>query len=257
MFKAVLLDLDGTVYKGNEMIPGAAEAVRKMRELGARVFFLTNASTSSRAKRAEKLRSLGLDAHEADIFTSSYAAAEYVHGNLPGKRVFAICEGGVQDEMGGKGIEIADDESADVVVVGLDRHINYHKLATAYRAIAKGAAFIATNEDATYPVEDGFLPGAGAMVEAVRKSTGKNPIVMGKPNTYMIGMVMKENGLKRADAIIVGDRLETDIAAGKNAGIKTALVLTGVSTAEDVKKLGKKGRPDYVLRTLGDILSLP
>ncbi|MFH2101506.1 MAG: HAD-IIA family hydrolase [Candidatus Micrarchaeota archaeon] len=257
MFKAVLLDLDGTVYKGKSAIAGAKETIEKLRAGGVRVFFLTNASTNSRGERAETIRKFNIEASREEVYSSSYASAKYVADNYPGKTVFAVCEGGIQAEMEEMGVEVVEDASADVVVVGLDRGLTYEKLATAFKAIHSGAAFIATNEDATFPVEEGFLPGAGAVVAFIRKSTGKEPLVMGKPNTFLIDMIMEEHGLRKEDVLIVGDMLETDILAGKKAGIKSALVLTGVATRKDVEKLEKEKRPDYILDSIRGILTLP
>jgi len=252
--RAVLLDLDGTVFVGRTAVPGAEKALESMRSMGIKVFFLTNASTRSRKSTVDKLKGMGLVASESEIFGSAYMVADYIATKHPGKKVFCVSEGGIQDELSLKGIEIAEDESADIVAVGLDRKLTYEKLATAHKAIAKGALFIASNDDATFPVEGGFLPGAGAMVAAIERSTGKKPIVLGKPNKYGVELLLKENRLKREEALIVGDRIETDILTGKHNGIRTVLVLTGVARKEDVSKLEEKEKPDFVL---GSIAGLP
>lgn len=255
MLRAVLLDLDGTVYRGKTAISGAADTISALRKRGVNVFFLTNAATKSRKKRAEVLESHGIRAAIGDVYSSSYAVAEYVRKNHPGKTVYSVCEAGMEDEILEQGLELVNDESAGVVVVGLDRNVDYEKLSTAHRAISKGAKFIATNDDPTYPVEKGFLPGSGAIVAAVERSTGAEALIIGKPNPYMIDMVLKEHGFSKDEVLIVGDRLETDIQSGINAGIGSALVLSGVAKKEDIEKTGI--RPDFVFESINDIFSHP
>ena len=179
MIKAVLLDLDGTLFRGRTAIRGAARALERMRSSGIKIFFLTNASTHTRKGTVEKLKSMGLSAAEGEVFCSSYMIADYIATKYPGRTVFCISESGMQDELKLKGIEIVKGEGADIVAVGLDRKFTYEKLAIAFKAIRRGALFIASNEDIMFPVEGGFLPGAGAMVAAVEKSTGRKPIVLG------------------------------------------------------------------------------
>jgi len=158
----------------------------------------------------------------------------------------------MKEEFEKNKIKVVDDDSAEIVVVGLDRTLDYKKLSIGYRAIMKGAEFIATNTDATYPVEDGFLPGAGVMVAAIERCTGKKPVVVGKPESYFAELVIKENSLDKEKIIFVGDRLETDIQFAKRSGIKSVLVLTGVSRKEDIKEI----KPDFVIDTVNELPEL-
>lgn len=256
MIRTILLDLDGTVFRGKTAIPGAERTLEQLRLKGIKLFFITNANNKTRGQIVEKLKTMGIKAFREEIFSSAYATANYVSVNHPGKRVLCISSGGIQDELREKGISVVEDDSADVVVVGFDPTLTYDKLATAFRAISKGALFIATNQDATFPVEDGFLPGAGAMVAAVQYSTKKAPIVIGKPNKYGIELLLKENKLKKQEVLIVGDRIETDVRTGKLCSIKSALVLTGVAKKEDLKKLKKEEKPDFVLESLNELFSI-
>jgi len=260
MIKAALLDLDGTLFVGKTAIPGAVQTLGTLRSMGINVFFLTNASTRNRKSTAAKLNGMGLIANEREIFCSSYMVADYIATNHPGKTVFCISEGGIQDELEEKKIKIVDDDNADIVVVGLDRTLTYQKLAIAHKAISKGALLLATNDDSTFPVEDGTLPGSGAMVAAVERSTGKKALIIGKPNRYGIDLLLRENSLKKDEAIIVGDRLETDILTGKRNKMKSALVLSGVSTKQDLEKLKLSGKekdmPDFVLDSVNDLPGL-
>jgi HAD superfamily hydrolase (TIGR01450 family) len=196
---------------------------------------------------------MGLKANKEEIYTSAYATAQYIKENHPNKSVFCISEGGIPDELKAEGIKVVDNESADIVAVGLDRNFNYKKITTAFRAITNGALFIATNEDAAFPVEDSSLPGAGAMVGAIERSTAIKPILIGKPNKYGIELLLNHNNLKRNEVLIVGDRLETDIMCAKNNKIKSALVLTGVTKKQDLKKLKKGEKPDHVLDSINEL----
>lgn len=255
MFKAILFDLDGTIYKGKQLIPGVKDVLSELEKRSVKIFFVTNASNRSRKGTLEKLRSLGIKASEEQVYNTSYATGTYLSEHFPGKKVFCISEGGLQEEMNNSGLGVVDSEHVDVVVVGLDRKFNYEKLVTAYKAIHSGATFIASNDDPCFPMEKGFLPGAGSMVESIAKATGKRPKILGKPESYMIDLIIDQNNLNKKDLLIVGDRLETDILAGKKADIKTALVLTGVAKKQDLEKL--KERPDYVLESLSELITLP
>lgn len=255
MAKLVILDLDGVVYLGDKLIPGADKVIEKLEKNGIVVVYLTNACTRSRKGRAEKLRALGINAHENEIYTTSYATAKYILQKYPKSKqnVFYVGGEGLGEELREQGINTVDAEKADIVVVGLDVKLSYEKLSKAFRAIIRGADFIATNTDSTFPVEDGLLPGAGAIISFLEYSSGKKPIVLGKPNRYLLEIILKELSVNRNDAIIVGDRIETDIKLGKKGKLKTALVLSGVAKKEDLKKLKKSKQPDYVLESIVDL----
>ncbi len=254
MLKAILLDLDGTVYKGKTAISGTVEALEKLRERGIRFFFISNAATQSRIGVVERLAAMGIRSAKEEIYNSSYATAMYLGENFPNRTVFCFGEEGMKEEFRAHGIKTVEEESADIVVVSLDRTVNYQKITACYRAIRNGALFIATNDDADFPVEEGYLPGAGAMVAAVERCTGKKPFIIGKPNTYFARLILKENKLKKDEVLVVGDRLETDIRFARNSGIKSTLVLTGVTKKEDIKKA--RDKPDYVLESIAGLPSL-
>lgn len=158
----------------------------------------------------------------------------------------------MEEELTLRGVKIVDNENADIVAVGFDRTLTYDKIAIAFKAIIKGALFIASNEDPSFPVEDGLMPGAGVAVGALRFCTGKKPFVLGKPHTYMINMILRENNLKKDEVLMVGDRFDMDIKMAKKARIKSVLVLSGISSYEDVKKNGKL-KPDFVLKDLSEL----
>ncbi len=244
--KAFVLDLDGVVYRGSELIEGAEKRVAELKKRG-QVLFLTNNSLLSRSGYADKLQSMGVPADEKEVITSAYAAALYIKKRRSNARVFPIGEEGLLQELAQQRIEICNTD-CDIVLVGLDRNFNYEKLAKAMEFITNGAAFIATTTNKTLITERGLVPGTGAIVSAIEAATQKEPLVVGKPSKIMGEVLLKKLRAKPKEALIIGDRLESDIAFGKSLGMKTALVLTGAAKAEDLKK--SKIKPDYVLEKL-------
>jgi len=251
MIKAALFDLDGTLYLGKVPIGGAAEALEKLRSMGIEPFYLTNAATRSRENVALKLASLGFKAKTDEVYCGSYLLARYIAKNYPGKKAYVVGEKGMFEEFAAAAVPLAVGEEAELVAVGLDRSFTYEKLCKAHLAIAKGAAFLASNTDRTFPTEIGVLPGAGAIVHAIEFSSGKKPYVVGKPNPYAMELILKEHKLKKEEVLVVGDRLETDILFAKNCGVKSALVLTGAAKKDEIKKQGIV--PDYVLDSVADL----
>ena len=245
-FKGFVIDLDGVVYRGKELISDSNRRIASLKKK-SKVLFLTNNSTKTRAEYVEKLRGFGINVDEKEIITSGYAAALYIKENYRNPSVFVIGEEGLKKELGWQGIQTGWRE-CDVVLVGLDRDFNYSKMALALRFIQNGADFIATNTDTTLITESGMLPGAGAIVNAVQTVCGKEPTVIGKPSDIIAKIVLDRLKLNPEEVLLLGDRLETDIAMGNKAGMKTALVLTGYSKREDIEKT--KIDPDYVLDKL-------
>ncbi|MDD5340062.1 MAG: HAD-IIA family hydrolase [Candidatus ainarchaeum sp.] len=252
MIKAVIFDLDGTLYRGKTPLPGAAETLDALRGRGVKALFLTNAATMGRAEVAAKLNGMGLRAKKEDVYCGAYLLARYIAQNHKGNPVYVVGEKGIFDELKEMGITTVE-EGAGVVAVGLDRRFTYDKLAKAHLALKRGAVFLASNTDATFPVEGGELPGAGGMVAAIEKVSGKRPHVTGKPNPYVMELIEKEHGLKKQEIMVVGDRLETDIAFARNCGVKSALVLSGASKKEDIRENGM--RPDYVFGSVAELIS--
>ena len=186
--------------------------------------------------------------------TSAYGTALYLRGRYGRGRVFVIGEDGLKSELRDAGFDAVENENVDFVVVGLDRKFDYEKLRVALAALQKGARFIATNEDATIPLEKGFFPGAGAMVGAVRACSKKGPeIVIGKPNTYLLERIAREARAKAREVVCVGDRIESDIVAANRFGALSVLVLTGVTKKEDLKKLRGKEKPKMVVESVAEL----
>ena len=254
MITTLLIDLDGTLIRGKTAIPEAPETVKRLREMGKKLFFITNASMNDRNGVLKILDSVGIEAEKEEIFTSSYATAEYISQNHPNAKVYCITEGGIEKELKEKEIETVNNENADVVAVGLDRKFDYEKMKTAKRAIDKGAVFIASNRDRNYPVEDELLPGAGTMVAAIQYCTKKEPVVIGKPEPFSADSIAKEYGIKKEEMMLVGDNLETEGIMAEKTGIKFAFVLGGVSKKEDMKKTKKE--PDFVIESIEELPNL-
>jgi glycerol-1-phosphatase len=254
-YRAILLDLDGVVYRGDRPVPRAAEAISELRRAGIRVVFLTNNSARTPERVAERLRALGVAASPDEVVTSAQATASLVarEAGGDGRTAFVIGEEGVRSALGEAGIEVLDGQPDRVgfVVVGWDRWVDYDKLRTASVLVGRGARLVATNQDASYPAPGGDLwPGAGALVAAVETASGSRALVVGKPGRPLFDEALERAGTRRA--LMVGDRVETDVAGADAAGIDSALVLTGASRRADLLDLD--AQPVAILRTLDGLL---
>ncbi len=255
--KTIIFDLDGVLYRGNELISGSVETIKKLKSMGIKTYFLTNAGTLSRTGRAKKLRLFGFEVEDDEVYTSSYGVGKYISSAKKNPSVYCIGETGLKEELTSFGAYLTD-KNADFVVVGLDREFTYKKLSIALSNILNGAKFIATNVDCTFPVENNLImPGAGSIVSSVAYCSKKEPHVIGKPNTYLLDMIVHNSNSKRDEILLIGDRLETDVFLAKRANIKSALVLTGISKKEDVLKLREEEKPDYLLSSITQIFNIP
>jgi len=229
MFPGYLFDLDGTLWRGEEEIPGAAETVYLLRQRGAKIGYVTNNSTKSSDDFVRKLAGLGFPIDGAVIKSTASGAAAQL-SQLNRKSAYVIGEAGLMDAIGA--VAELTDKDAEAVVVGLCFSFNYRMMETAMGLIRAGATFIATNRDATYPMSEGtMIPGAGSIVAAVEACGGKSPLVIGKPEPTMILQALAEFGLAADQVLVVGDRMDTDIEAGQRAGCPVHLVLSGVETS--------------------------
>ena len=241
--KLAIFDLDGVIYRGTNVIPGVKKAIDFLKALSIRVVFNSNNSTLTRQDYVNKLQKFGITSTIEDIFTSAYLAAEEISKMNHQAKIFVIGEKGLKEELESKDLQVFDDENdldtIDYIVVGLDRAFNYQKLAAAQNYILqKHAVFYATNMDATLPSNNKELPGAGCMVAALQTCTSQKPVrIFGKPSPLGIEMILEKTKIKNKDAVIFGDRLDTDILAGNRANIRTILVLTGVTNQKMVEEL--------------------
>lgn len=246
-YKGYLIDLDGTMYRGSEKIEAAGNFICRLKSKGIPYIFVTNNSTRTPEQVAKKLCEFDIPAEENQIFTTSMATAEYIYQKNANGKVYAIGEVGLKTALTNKGF-LFDVENPDFVVVGLDRDINYEKLALACLAVRKGATFISTNADIALPTERGFLPGNGSITSVISVSTQTEPIFIGKPESIIMNQALAFLGTKKEDTIMVGDFYDTDILAGMKAGMDTLLVHTGVTTKEALKE--KEKQPTYVVDSL-------
>ena len=249
-----LFDLDGTVYRGEHLIPGAAEVIGALRASGRRVAFLSNKPIQTRADYADKLTRLGIPTSAEEVVNSSLVLGRYLARLDPGAACFVIGEPPLVRELEAHGLKVHDDANVGWVVIAFDRTFTYAKLNTALQAVKRGARLIATNPDRTCPVGDGEIPDCAGMIAAVEAVTGKGvELIVGKPSPLILEMALEVLGLPASDTVIVGDRIETDVTMGKALGLRTVLVLSGVTTGDDRRIAELK--PDYVLASIRDLLS--
>jgi HAD superfamily hydrolase (TIGR01457 family) len=251
-----LLDLDGTVYRGEKLVPRAAEALTALRARGRRVVFLSNKPLQTRLDYAEKLTRLGIPTSEEEVINSSFVLASYLARKASGALVFAIGEEPLLSELRRAGLVLTEDpEKIEYVIAAFDRTFDYRKLNIAFQALKRGAHFYATNPDRTCPVEGGEIPDAAAVIAALEATTGRKvEKIFGKPSRYMIQTALEVLGLPPEKCAMVGDRLETDIRMAKENGLTAILVLTGVTSPEDLKD--SPFQPDYVLPSLAELPAL-
>ncbi|WP_040979021.1 TIGR01457 family HAD-type hydrolase [Oceanobacillus jeddahense] len=248
-YKGYLIDLDGTMYRGNEVIPEAVPFVKQLAERNIPYVFVTNNSTKSTQDVAEKLNRLGIQANHKQVVTSSMATAKYLKDQSV-KTCYCIGQSGLKDPIKEQGIQLVDSTDADAVVVGLDKDITYDKLATACIAIRNGAQFISTNRDHAIPIEAGMGPGNGAFTALVQTSTQQEPIFIGKPDIIIMQEALDVLGLPKEDVVMVGDNYQTDIQSGFNADVDTLFVHTGVTSKEELATFEKQ--PAYIIENLSE-----
>jgi len=249
-----LFDLDGTVYRGDALIPGAAETIAALRAAGRRVAFLSNKPLQTRADYAAKLTRLGIPAGPGDVVNSSLVLARHLATLDPGAPLFVIGEPPLVAELAEHGFEVRADHRVRWVVIAFDRTFDYAKLNTALQAVRRsGARLIATNPDRTCPTEDGEIPDCAGMTAAVEAVTGARvEVIVGKPSPIILEVALATLGVPARDAVIVGDRIETDIVMGARLGLGTVLVLSGITRAGDPRIA--ELRPDLVIGSIGELL---
>ena len=230
--KALVLDMDGVLWRGKEPIGDLPKIFASIKAKGLEFAFATNNSSTTAEQYVAKLESFGVKAIAAQVITSGLSTAEYLGGKYSsGIEIYAIGEEGLFSALEGVGFRVGK-TNAKVVVIGLDRQVDYDKLKTATQLVRQGAALIGTNPDTTLPTPGGLAPGAGSILAAIEAATGIKATIIGKPNPLMFNQALQWLGKKSNETLVVGDRLETDIAGGQAAGFQTALVLSGVTTKE-------------------------
>lgn len=252
-YDTVMFDLDGVLFRGRSPIPGAPETVEAVRARGLKVVFLTNNASRTIAQVVSQLASVGIGSSAPEIETSARAAGA-VLGERGVTRVLVIGQDGILESLADAGVDVVGiDDEPEVVLVGLDRNITYEKLRDASLAVQRGARLMATNADSTFPAEDGLWPGAGALLAAVVATTGAVPEVIGKPAATIFRKALERAGGRTP--IVVGDRLDTDIAGAASLGWDSLLVLTGVDGVEDVDRGVGSCAPTFVAPDVTGLLA--
>ncbi len=273
--RTLIFDADGVLIHGKTPHPGAVDLVDWVRCSGRRLFVLTNNSSTARGKYAARLRRMGFHIHRSEIITSGYLTARYFQQcqskplfpqfRVREPHVFVVGGAGIPEEFRAVGVRATltrsprDPRKPQFVIAGIDRGLTYKKLARAQRAImADGALFIATNQDPTFPVEDGFQPGAGTIVAAISTAVGRQPdIVVGKPQPLAMKIALDAAGCTPREVLIVGDRLDTDIQCGRQAGVFSVLVMSGATTRNQLRSVrDPMQKPDHVLKDVTGIRRL-
>jgi phosphoglycolate/pyridoxal phosphate phosphatase family enzyme len=248
-----LLDLDGTVYLGDRLIAGATEFIGRLRQKNIPYVFLTNNSSKSADDYVKKINRIGIPATRDNVFTSGQAAGVWLTAKKRAPRVFVLGTRALAQELARYGCRAGGRKGKiDFVVAGFDTELDYKKLMTACELLDKGVPFIATNPDWVCPIDGGrYIPDCGSMCFMIEKATGRKPYVIGKPRPDMVRLMCGKFGVAPRRTAVIGDRLYTDIAVGKNAGALSICVLSGESTTADIKR--SEVKPDIVLRSIDDL----
>jgi len=246
-----LTDMDGVLVHENKALPGASALIEQWRSEGVPFLVLTNNSIFTPRDLSARLRASGLEVPEESIWTSALATAAFCAGQIPGGSAFVIGEAGLTTALHEAGF-IMTETDPDYVVVGETRNYSFEAITKAIRLIGDGARFIATNPDATGPSADGPMPATGAIAALITKATGKDPYVVGKPNPMMFRSAMNKIGAHSENTGMIGDRMDTDIVAGIEAGLHTVLVLTGISDEAEVDRY--PFRPDEILQGVDELV---
>lgn len=245
-----LIDMDGVIYRGNEMIPGAIEFVQTLRARDIPFLFLTNNSQRTRLDMAIKLQRMGFDINDRHIFTCAMATARFLAQQKPGGTAYVIGEGGLLNALHENGYAIVD-QDPDYVVVGEGRTFSYEMVETAVNLIVEGAKLIATNLDPNCPTPRGTRPGCGAVTAMLEAATGVRAFSVGKPSPIMMRAARKELNLTADETTMIGDTMETDILGGVQMGYRTVLVLSGGTSEQDLRMYGYQ--PDVIVNSIADL----
>lgn len=249
--RLIVCDMDGTVYLGEKTLPRALEFVEHVKASGKRFLFFTNNASKRKEDYLKKLERLGFG--ECHLMTSGDVTINYLNTHHSGKRVYVLGTEALKRSMIGGGINLVNSSEADVVVSSFDTELTYEKLCIACDGLRNGAVFLSTHPDYNCPTENGFIPDSGAITALLTASTGKIPKYLGKPNKETADAIAALTGIPAEDCVSVGDRLYTDIALAKNAGMLSVLVLSGETKEEDITK---DNAPDIVINGVGDLIQM-
>lgn len=253
--KLYLFDMDGTIYLENDLFDGVKELLKSIVDNGGRYVFITNNSSKSVVDYVKKLEKMGLDVTKENFFTSTQATIELLKAKYPQKLIYAQGTASFIQELKSSNVKVTEtfSEEADLVLVGFDPELTGEKLRNTCKMLTKfDLPYYATNPDWVCPVDFGYIPDCGSMCFGIEKATGKKPIFIGKPEPTMINIVMQKFSVLKADTVVIGDRLYTDIASGVNAGVDTVMVLSGEATLKDYEE--SQIKPTFVLNSVKEML---
>jgi len=251
--RGILCDMDGVIYHGNRILPGTLDFIAWLRSAHISFLFLTNSSERSPRELSEKLHRMGVDIEASHFYTSAMATAAFLASQTPGGSAYVIGQPGLINALYDAGFS-TNDVNPDYVVVGETPMYTYETIKKAVSLVRKGAKLIGTNPDLTGPIEDGIIPACGALVAPIELATGVKAYFVGKPNPLMMRTGLGLLGCLREAALVVGDRMDTDIISGIESGIETVLVLSGVTQRDDLARFGF--RPNHVLEHVGQLPGL-
>ena len=257
LFDGIIFDIDGTVARGRQALPGVAETLAELRRRHIRYAFFTNDNSSTIDDWVKKLAGMGIEARSEEVMTSALIAAQATAQLYTGKRILAVGDAGLIEALQARKLDLLkydEAEQADVVVMGKDPDFNQERLKIVCRAIWNGAEFLATNYDPKVPTADGFIPATGPMVKAVAYATGREPLVTGKPSPWSGKMAVSILDVEPERAAFVGDQLATDIKTGNEAGLTTILVLTGTASRADAEAAPEDVKPDVILPDVNQLI---
>ena len=248
--KNYVLDMDGVLYRGNHLIPGAREFIEKLQKNGNPFLFLTNNSQRTPLDFQRKLERMGLDVPEKHYFTSAMATAAFLHSQKPHGSAYVIGEAGLTHALYQVGYSITEIDP-DYVVLGDTPSYDYTKIVSAVKLILNGARFVATNPDVSGPMEEGIHPACGALAAPIERVTGQEAYYVGKPNPLMMREALRRLNAHSEDSVMIGDRMDTDVLSGIGAGMRAVLVLTGVTTREELSRFSFQ--PNQIIESLADL----
>lgn len=252
--QALLIDLDGVLYRGSAPLPGAQAFITYLREHRIRFRLITNNATLTPEQYVAKFEAMGIRVEREEVFTSALATGLYLQRQgAQGSSAFVIGEDGLRSALEGIGMKLTETDPA-WVVVGLDRHVTYSRFAAASLAVQRGARFVGSNPDLSFPNEAGLVPGAGALQGVIAATTGVQPVVVGKPEPLMFELALEELGTSRQVTVMLGDRLDTDILGAHAVGLPSIMVLTGVSSRADLERSAVQ--PTLVVEDLPELIEL-
>lgn len=255
--EALVIDMDGVLWEGNTPLPGLTQFFDFLRDRSMPFMLATNNATKTPGQYQQKLASMGVSVEREHILTSSLATAAYLAREFPQKgRVYVVGQEGLREAVQEAGFTVVENhqQPVEVVVAGLDLTLSYEKLKCATLLIRRGARFVGTNGDFTFPTEEGQLPGAGSILAAIQTATGVRPVTIGKPEALMFEIAVQQMGSDLHRTAMLGDRLETDILGGQRAGLKTIFVTSGVDDKASIKQKGI--RPDVIFRGIDELVDV-